>query len=200
MSFFDEVFSKLFKKKESNTVPVVHEPLTRSARQLEAYQNWCDASHHLTLLEQIADASHKKKLGILSEYEVHLLNTPYSNGIALSYHKNIGADAFQHLFDYFKEHTLSLGYKLAQADRRILDKGNYEETIEKWYLKPAKLAEEDQLVDQLYGNVLLEQVLIDRKPSFIKLMANVYQDRSYTKALDFEDYLENLFNSHTPND
>ena len=200
MSFFDEVFAKLFKKKESTTVPVIHEPLVRNERQQEAYQAWCRAGHHLALLEEIADASHKKKMGILAEYEVHLLNTPYSNGIALSYHDKIGADAFQHLFDYFKEYTLGLDYKLAQADRRILDKGNYEETIEKWYLKPAKLAEANELVDQLYGNVLLEHVLIDRKPSFIKLMANVYQDRSYTEALNFEDYLENLFNSHTPND
>ncbi len=200
MTFFDEVFAKLFKKKNTATVPVVHEQLVRSPKQEAAYQEWRSKDKHLELLETVADAMHKKKLGILSELDVHLLNTPYSNGIAISYHEKVGEEPFRNLFDYFKEYTLGLDYKLAQADRRILDKGTYEESIEKWYLKPAKLGADNELVNQLYGNVLLEHVLIDRKPSFIKLMVNVYQDRSYTKALDFDEYLENLFNSNTSND
>lgn len=200
MSFFDEVFSKLFKKKNAETVPVVHEPLKRTDRQQQAYEQWIGSGQHKVLLDAITDAHHKKKLDILSEYQVHLLNTPYSNGIAISYHEKMGKEAFRHLFDYLKEQTLPMNYRLAQADRRILDRGDYEEVIEKWYLKPSKTSPDDQVVNQLYGNVLLEHNLIDQKPSFIKLMVNIYQDRAYTQALDFDEYLERVFNTHKSND
>jgi len=200
MSFFDEVFSKLFKKKSSDTIPVIHEPLERSEKQEVTYQNWVTSGMCGSLIDSISDAHHKKNLGILSEYEVHILNTPYANGIAISYHADIGEEPFRMLFDYFKEQTLTMGYRLAQADRRILDKGEYEETIEKWYLKPAISTEKVEVVDQIYGNVLLEHNTIDRKPSFIKLMVNIYQDRSYTKALEFDEYLQKVFNTQTGND
>ena len=200
MSFFDEVFAKLFTKKESTTVPVIHEPLERTEAQRSSYQNWVDSGACESLLENIAEAHHKKNLGILSDYEVHILNTPYSNGLAISYHQDMGEEAFRHLFDYFKEKTLTMGYRLAQADRRIMDRGNYEETIEKWYLKPALAPKGAEVVDQIYGNVLLEHNIIDRKPSFIKLMVNVYQDRSYTKALEFDEYFQKIFNTETGND
>lgn len=196
MTFFDEVFSKLFGKKETATAPVIHEPLARTAGQSEKYTTWVAAGAHVSILEDLSSAYHKKKLGIVSPLEVHLLNTRYSNGFALSYDENIPGDAFRNLFDYFKEQTLTLGYKLAQADRRILDKGDYEETIEKWYLKPDIVHSGKEFEDQRYGNVLMEHVAVDRKPSYVKVMVNVYQGRPYAEALPFDDYLEELFNTN----
>ncbi len=196
MTFFDEVFSKLFGKKESAIAPVIHEPLTRTATQSEKYADWVAAGAHLGVIDDISNAYHKKKLGIVSPIEVHLLSTRYSNGFALSYDESIPGDAFRNLFDYFKEQTLTLGYKLAQADRRIRDKGDYEETIEKWYLKPDIVHSGKEFEDQRYGNVLMEHVAVDRKPSYVKVMVNVYQGRPYAQALPFDDYLEELFNTN----
>lgn len=196
MTFFDEVFSKLFGKKESTIAPVIHEPLSRTAVQSDKYADWVAAGAHLGMIDDISNAYHKKKLGIVSPIEVHVLNTRYSNGFALSYDESIPGDTFRNLFDYFKEQTLTLGYKLAQGDRRILDKGDYEETIEKWYLKPDIIHSGKEFEDQRYGNVLMEHVAVDRKPSYVKVMVNVYQGRPYAEALPFDDYLEELFNTN----
>lgn len=196
MTFFDEVFSKLFGKKEAPTAPVIHEPLARTSQQSEKYAAWVARDAHMSLIDDLNSAYHKKKLGIISPLEVHLLNTRYSNGFALSYDENITSEAFLHLFDYLKDRTLTLGYKLAQADRRILDKGDYEETIEKWYLKPDVVHSGKEFEDQRYGNVLMEHVAVDRKPSYVKVMVNVYQGRPYAEALPFDEYLEELFNTN----
>lgn len=196
MTFFDEVFSKLFGKKEAPTAPLVHEPLSRSEMQSVQYSDWMAADVHVGMIEDLSSAYHKKKLGIISPMEVHVLQTRYSNGFALSYDENITGDSFRNLFDYLKDRTLNLGYKLAQADRRILDKGDYEETIEKWYLKPDVVHSGKEFEDQRYGNVLMEHIAVDRKPSYIKVMVNVYQGRPYAEALPFDEFLDELFNTN----
>lgn len=195
MTFFDEVFSKLFGKKEAPSVPVIHEPLLRTQGQSHDYADWVATDVHIGMIEDLSSAYHKKKLGIVSPLEVHLLNTRYSNGFALSYDESISSESFRNLFDYMKERTLTFGYKLAQADRRILDKGDFEETIEKWYLKPDVVHSGKEFEDQRYGNVLMEHIAVDRKPSYIKVMVNVYQGRPYAEALPFDEFLDELFNT-----
>lgn len=195
MTFFDEVFSKLFRKKENATAPIIHEPLARSENQQGVYALWVEQQGHVGLLEDVMGSYHKKKLGILGEPDVHVLTSKYSNGFAISYNDRLNREHFRHLFDYFKERTLGFGYKLAQADRRILDKGEHEETIEKWYLKPDVKHTGKEFEDQLYGNVLIEHIEVDRKPSYIRLMVNVYQGRPYAPARDFDEYLDQLFNT-----
>lgn len=193
MAFFDEVFSRLFGRKTPGPAPLVHEPLTRSEGHEEGMASWLAAGGHQDMIEQVSDAYHKKKLGIVSQPEVHLLNSPYSNGFAISYQDEMGRQPFLYLFDYLKDSTLELDYKLSQADRKIMDKGEHEETVEKWYLKPIGKSGKD-FADQLYGNVLIEHVAINRKPSYLKLMVNVYQGRPYSQALSFDEFLEKLFN------
>lgn len=197
MTFFDEVFSKLFGKKEAPSVPVIHEPLLRTQGQSHHYADWMAADVHVGMIEDLSSAYHKKKLGIISPLEVHLLNTRYSNGFALSYDESISNESFRNLFDYMKDRTLTFGYKLAQADRRILDKGGFEETIEKWYLKPDVVHSGKEFENQRYGNVLMEHIAVDRKPSYIKVMVNVYQGRPYAEALPFDEFLDELFNTDT---
>ncbi|MFT6053161.1 MAG: hypothetical protein ACJAS3_000119 [Roseivirga sp.] len=52
---------------------------------------------------------------------------------------------------------------------------------------------QEKKTNQLYGNILIEYVMIVRKPSYIKLMANIYQDRMYSEALAFDELIEKLF-------
>ena len=88
---------------------------------------------------------------------------------------------------------LELGYKISVADRKISEKNTCEETVEKWYLKPLTEDLETGIANQRYGNITVEKIEIDRKPNYIKFLASIYQDRLYTKALTFEELLENLF-------
>mgnify|MGYP000557190771 FL=1 len=192
MSFFDDVVGKLFGKQPSKAA-YIHEVLERSEKQLANYQAWLHTEEGIDLLKEIERGYYLKKQGMLSEIDVHLLDSKYANGFAISYNENIGKENFRNIFDYLKEKVLENGYKIAQADRRILDKESHEETIEKWYLKPISEELEAGIVNQRFGNVLIEKIDVDRKPSYIKFMANVYQDRQYTEAEPFQDLLDKVF-------
>lgn len=193
MSFFDQVVGKLFGKQAPKSA-FIHEVLSRSEKELEQYIAWRNTEAAQNLVLDIERAYHLKKQDIISAVEVHLLETQYANGFAVSFNQEFTRENFTYVFDYLKEKGLEQGYKLSQADRRILDKEKYEETIEKWYLKPNATDSDSDIIDQRYGNILIEKIDIDRKPSYIKFMANIYQDRLYTKAKPFSELIDLILN------
>jgi hypothetical protein len=193
MSFFDDVFKKLFPQKRVMTNELIHETLERSEKELESFNAWMKTDEPNHLLAEVYNSYQLKKKGITAQLDVHLLETPYSNGFAISFNQEKTKEEFRNLFDLFKERILEFEYKLSQKDRRVIDRDTYEEVIEKWYLKPQGETIEKNKFNQLYGNILIEYVLVDRKPSYIKLMANIYQDRMYSKALAFDELIEKLF-------
>lgn len=190
-SFFEEVYNKLFKK-QAPKQPVVTELLKRSEKELNEYISWKQSTGRGLLIDDFDRAYHLKKQQIESAMKVHILDSQYANGFAITFNELFTPTNFKFLFDYFKDQVLAMGYKLAQGDRRISDKDSYEETIEKWYLKPQTGDFGKELIDQRYGNVIIEFVSVNRKPSYMRLMANVYQDRLYAKAEPFEELFNNL--------
>lgn len=191
MSFFDNVVGKLFGK-QSPKAAFVHEQLVRSEKELAQYEKWLKSESFENTLTDFDRAYHLKKRQIASEMEVHLLESPYSNGFAITFNQVFTPENFQHFFDYLKEKSLAQGYKLAQADRRILDKETYEETIEKWYLKPQSADLDTKRIDQRFGNVIIEKIEINRKPNYLRFMANIYSDRLYSKAQPFDELFDKL--------
>jgi len=191
MSFFDDVVGKLFGR-QSPKAAFVHEVLKRSDQEIQQYEAWKVTENANSLIADVERGYFMKKQGIVSAVDVHLLDSQYSNGFAVSFNDQFSPDSFTFVFDFLKERGLEQGYKLSQGDRRILDKETYEETIEKWYLKP--IAEDlNGVANQKFGNILIEKIEIDRKPSYLKLMANVYQDRLYSEAKPFSELIEQLF-------
>ena len=195
MTFFDKISRKLFPGDKPKPTVDVHEVLKRPERDQLAYEAWRDQPESGTLVGEVSQAYYYKKTNISSELEVHLLNTAYANGFAVSYVPRVPAKEFQHLFEYFKDQVSSMGYRVVNADRRIKDKVTYVETIEKYYLKPPLHQGDIKAgsIDQLYGNVVVEHVLINNRPSYIKVQASIYSDRLYQDALHFDDFADRLF-------
>jgi hypothetical protein len=191
MGFFEDIVGKIFGKQEQRQ-PLVHEVLERSEKELASYERWLMSDSSKELISDFDRAYSLKMKQVESSLAVHLLQSKYANGFALSYNEQIGAENFQHFFDYLKNIVEPQGYRVAQADRKLKVKGEAEEEIEKWYLKPLADDLSAQLIDQRFGNILIEKVSINRKPSYIKLMANIYQDRLYTKAKPFEELYQQL--------
>lgn len=196
MSYFDKLVSKLFSKKPRG-VAAVHEVLKRSTVDQEAYEAWKGSGAQDVLLQEIAKAYYYKKTNISSDLDVHLFNTDYANGFAITYHPKISPKHFQHLSEYFRDKVLEMGYRLVNADRRIIDRDHYVETIEKYYLKPpmsaADLSKEVIQVNQLFGNIAIDHVLIDGRPSYLKVMASIYSDRQFQEAQSYDDFISGLF-------
>jgi len=197
MSYFDKLVGKLFSGKKPAGTADVHEILKRSQADQQSYDAWKNSEERTQLLHEIAKAYHYKKAGITDELEVHLFNTAYANGFSLTYHPSVPPKTFQHLSEYFRDKVLDMGYRLVNADRRILDRDRYVETIEKYYLKPPlsaeDLSQETIQVNQLYGNIAIEHVLIDGKPSYLKVLASIYSDRQFQEAHSYDDFITGLF-------
>ena len=198
MSFFDKIIHQLFPKSEqkssNSNKPMVSEPLKRKDVERKQYFEWQNSGHYKLLWEQFHHAYQTRLRNEMGTWEIHLLQMPAANGIALSFPANMKAQEFQHIFDLLKDKVLSLNYKLVNADRQLYDKKTYVETKEKYYLKPTiDFQDTNQLYDQCYGNILIEYIQIDQQPSYLKLVASIYSDRLYTQALSFDALMDHIF-------
>lgn len=194
-SFFDRIIKKILPTQPNPQQPLVTELLKRTQLQEKVYKEWLNDHQHISLLESIAKAYYLKRENLASDLTVHLFESPYANGFAITYdEQNMGKQDLMFLSDYFKDTLLTLDYSLRSAQREITDKISFVSTVERYYLKPAaKQNAADNLINQLYGNLLFENVLIDEKPSYLKVLSTVYADRSFTSALNFDDLVQILF-------
>ncbi len=182
----------MFKKETENQI-LIHEVLSRSDQYNRKYAIWKSHGHYHELLNDIRTSYELKLKGIEQNPHVHILNSQYANGIAIGYSDYFVESDFPNLSDLFAERIMPLGYKTANKDLLIRDKSGYTESIEKYYLKP--IINSDPPLDQKFGNILVEHVKINDKPSYLKLSANVYNDRLYSKALDFKTLLEKILST-----
>lgn len=192
MEFLDNLFGKLFPEKKENRPVQVMELLRRSNKYQLAYATWKESPEARQILKEIDRSYYLKRNQIQGDYTIHLFQSAAANGFAITYHPALSPQFFQFLLDFWRDRMLAIGYRLANTDRQIRDKDTYVETVEKHYLKPP-LTKNQAQAEQRFGNVLLEYVLVDQQPSYIKVLATIYSDRLFTEALSFEELLEQLF-------
>lgn len=194
MTYIQNLIDKLFPQKLGDNKVVLNDVIIRSENFKERYINWVKESS-VKIFSEI-EKSYQEKL-LQSEnsgIDVHLLNSKYSNGIAISYNeKYFTSEEFTYLFDLIAEKLSQLKeYRKVNSDYIIKEKKTFIETKEKHYLKPL-ISKEEEVTNQQFGNILIEQILLDDKPNYIKLMANIYSDSLYSKPKEFETLLRFLF-------
>lgn len=195
MAFFDQLHKKLFGAGSSDPAPIVHEVIARSEKYLLSYERWKTDGRASKMLSDYSRSYHFKKSALESDPNVHVFASPASNGFALTYSASFEKQDFQFLFDYLAEKSKELGYRLVNSDVKISDKKDFVETKEKHYLKPP-LSGDSGPFKQLFGNILVEHVMVDDKPSYIKLLANIYSDRQYEVPEDHRELISHLFSTN----
>ena len=193
MAFFDQLYGRLFQK-QSNDAPVVFEPLTRSDKFLKNYEEWKSSGKGDKLKATILRSYQLKTAGLSNNPEVHILNGTSANGIALTFDSSLNRLDLPFLMEYLKDFILLENYRLVNADRHIKVKSDQVETVEKYYLKPIILSSKPY--NQLYGNLLIEFVNINNRPSYIKWLASCYHDSNYQPAIPFTELFEKLTNTN----
>lgn len=199
MASFKDFIDKLFgKPREAPTghsnQPVIHEMISRSADELEAYEIWKFSSRMERVLQFTKMEYHKN----LEEENLlgatfFTFQQPAAKGFILNYRNDIfSAMEFQHYFDYLKEKILELNYKLYTSDSRSFNRKDHAETIERHYLKPKYQLDEEEKFVQQYGNIIITQIMKDDKPAYIKFMCNHYHDRKYTGHDDFYELIDHI--------
>lgn len=167
--------------------------LERTQKFKAAYLAWVHEQVYLNWTAPFFKAYHYQKAGMPSPFRVQLIKEENIKGVVFFYDPSIGANNFGFLFDLLKDRVQGLGYTLHSCDKLDVRHERYTEQIEKHLLTPpASDLPGTSLCNQLYGNVLLDYILINKHPGFIKFSVNTYQDSFFSKPLSFDELLEKV--------
>ncbi|MBN3522128.1 hypothetical protein JYB62_19145 [Algoriphagus lutimaris] len=192
-NFFDDLLKKVFQSSEE--MPVNHkENFSIKENELQEALEWSQREDGKKFMELINKNYHFKKAQINKNPQVHILESPYANGIAVSYDLPFDTKSFSLLFLAFSQRVLALGYRRVSLDRKFEEIKDQVKITEKFYFKPPlKSSDDGELISQLFGNITLEKISIDNTPSFIKLLVTIYSDRLYKNPKPFDQFLDLLF-------
>jgi hypothetical protein len=193
-TFFEQIIGKLFSNPKTK---IVHkENFTHGQIAQQEVADWLVSEDGKNILALIHKNYHFKTAGISASPQIHLLKSPYANGFAITFEKPFTEKQFELLFHAFGKLILNLQYYQVSLDRKIEENNQQVKVIEKLYLKPiVHSLNADSKIDQRYGNVSIEKVSDGRVSSYLKLLVTVYQDHLYEKALSFDQFIEDLFQS-----
>lgn len=192
-NFFDDLLKKVFPPSEKSPMKVKENFILKEAEQLDL-DSWINSEEAEGIFALVYKNFHFKRTQINGHPQVHIFESPYANGFAVTYEEPFDLKSFSRLFLAFSRRVLALGYEQVSLDRKFEEINEQVKVTEKFYFKPPlQLPAEGELISQLYGNVALEKVSIDNKPSYIKLLATVYSDRLYQDAKPFDQLMDRIF-------
>jgi hypothetical protein len=195
-NFLDDLFKKVFKPSDKTPMKVKENFSIKEIDQTDI-DSWIGSEESRQLFDLIYKNYHFKRTGITDRPEVHIFESPYANGFAVSYGRPLDSKSFSRLFLAFSQRLLALGYEQVSLDRKLEEINDQVKVTEKFYFKPPlQLPTDGELISQLYGNVALEKVTVDNDPSFIKLLATVYSDRLYQDAKPFDQLMDGIFQKY----
>jgi hypothetical protein len=190
--FFDRI-KKLFAQAANEQQPATHEIFTRTAAEVEVYQQWKRSKRLPRILESF-QARLEGRMSSEAELMLHFIDTPKSRGFVLLHEDGIiTGNEMRHLMDYFQEQLLTIGYVSYMSDVRNQLHNNDVITTERHYLKPKFNFDEGTGTNsQRFGNIAIEYIQKNNEPVELKLISNIYSDRKYADARPFEELMEIL--------
>jgi hypothetical protein len=180
--------------KEKGEVEILREVIERSPRQKFQYSEWLYNKKYVPYIKMLRDNYDLRKQDIEGTVRLHIFNSQASNGFYFTYSDIFGFENFIHLFEYFKDKITDLDeYKVQSSHRSLSEINDLVKEKQVYYLKPRREVNENERASQSFGNVHIEYVAINDVPSYVKLMANTYSDRSYQNAESFEELIDHVF-------
>lgn len=192
MTFFKGIIGKIFADKKAFSIHKENFALPASEEDRVRY--WMDSEEGHRVFKSLHKTYHLHKIEIKEEPGIHLLSSPYANGIAITFEYPLRDKTFSNLFFAFGFSMLDLGYYRVSLDRTLKATTGVVKTTEKQYFKPSAPAFDSQRIDQRFGNISIEKVSIDGRFSFLKVLATVYSGRHYHNAQPFDQFIESLLN------
>jgi hypothetical protein len=192
-NFFDDLYQKVFKSSEK--IPLNHkENFELKELDSQVAETWSKSKEGIEVLEKIYKSYAFKKLQLNESPQVHILDSKYAKGFAVTYEEPLTPETFSMLFLAFAQRVLALGYKQVSLDRKLEEINEQVRSTEKFYFKPPlQIPEENALISQLYGNVAIEKITLNNQPSYLKILATFYSDRLYEDPKPFDEFLDGLF-------
>jgi hypothetical protein len=192
-NFFDDLYSSLFQSSEK--VPLSHkENFVYKSSDMQEAKDWSSGAEGEAIFAKIAKNYSFKKLQLEEMPRVHILDSKYARGFAITYEEVFTPQTFSNLFLAFAQRVLALGYQQVSLDRKLEEINDQVRSTEKFYFKPPlQLPVKDQLISQLYGNVAIEKISLNNQPNYLKVLATFYSDRLYQDPMPFDELVNQLF-------
>lgn len=188
--FFKAIKDKFFPQKINNwNEPILHEQMKENDADKEKLIQFINSIRFNNLLQSIKNSYQLAKIGELSENHIYIHESNGAYGFYLSFNKNFETNDFSFLAKYFKLKTLELAYTLYSSEKIIVEKAQKIEETEKHYLKPNVIMDENKKMNQQFGNVLIEFVKVENKPSYLKVLVTFYNDSNFSKNLNADDFI-----------
>ncbi len=167
--------------------------LERNGKYEASYKMWEANQLYLNWTSLFYKSYHYLKAGFPAPLRVERIQDTHVRGVIFFYDTSIGPDNFCYLFDLLKDRVKAQGYTLHSCDKLEIRHERYTEQIDKHMLTPpASDLPGTSLCNQLYGNVLLDYIKVNKRPGYIRFVANAYNDAYFSRALPFEELLEKV--------
>ncbi|MEB2774407.1 hypothetical protein SYJ56_03770 [Algoriphagus sp. D3-2-R+10] len=192
-NFLDDLFNKVFKSSEKT--PVTHkENIELQELEIENVKKWMNSNEGKELFAQISKSYHFKTIQIEQRPQIHILDSKYARGFAITYDDPLDGETFSLLFLAFAQRVLALGYRQVSLDRKMEEVNEQVKVTDKFYFKPPlKALADNELISQLYGNISIEKISVNNQPNYLKVLATFYSDRLYRDPEPFDQFLDHLF-------
>ena len=190
-----DFFKNFFQEAEqsSSSKPLIREVISRDEKEMAAFNGWKNSLEQRRLMDWLTDQFAIWK--VLPD-DIHkailFLDTPSSKGFAVRFRDLEKKQNPIFFFDFLKEKTQALNYRIQIADTRTWSSGNEVHTMERYYLKPRTSKMPDGKINQLFGNIMIELLHKDNIPFNLKFRATSYNDRLYHPAPDFRQLMNEL--------
>jgi len=198
LQFLDQLFSQ--NKKQIAEIPFIHEVIDVSAAGDTDLTEWLSTDKWSYINDLVISAYNNYLITGQSSYkEITILKSGHMNGWSINCSRLDLQDSDYKLVAHLLYSRIdALNYVLNLAETKSQRRSKNIETITKYYLKPSlkgRFANDNDLVNQMYGNVTIEYASVNGTPDRLKFFATSYIDHKYSKALDFDDLLAIVMDS-----
>lgn len=196
-NFLDDLFNKVFKASGKSPMNLKENFVLKDSEIQEA-EDWISGEEGQVLLARLYKNYHFKKAQINEYPQVHIFDSRYAKGFAITFEEPFTPKTFSRVFLAFARRVLALGYQQVSLDRKMEEVNEQVKVTEKFYFKPPlQMPAEGELISQLYGNIAIEKVSVNNQPNYLKFLATFYSDRLYQDPKPFDLMLDRLFDANT---
>ncbi|MFN3939578.1 MAG: hypothetical protein ACK4IY_03260 [Chitinophagales bacterium] len=175
-------------------IPYLHEMLVRDAAYNAKWNKWFFSNRYLEIQKMFqTDYLDPDETELKESLVRHFANANESVKILYT-HTKFETYEMQFIADALKYTILQkLPYKTYMSDVRHFIRKDYVEVIERHYLKPKFVLLDGAVMVQQFGNIIIENRIIDNDPYDLQLRAHSYSGHNYAPAQEFYALLEILF-------
>ncbi|MCF8238694.1 MAG: hypothetical protein K9I85_11090 [Saprospiraceae bacterium] len=172
----------------------IHELLVRSPEDMQAHQQWKHQGGEEDFTDRLRHAYNVYRAGMDPEdTELDFMEFRTSSGfiIHLKDDESAGKEA-PFIMDGLRDKILASGYRQTISERRIIQRKNRKEILERYYLKPPMDHQPGGAADQRFGNITIELLSCGQYPCNLKFITTAYPGRAHKPACSFGELMELL--------